>query len=51
LSLPFAQQTVKPACLFAWPLYYFKTDKTLGQTAGHGKNGTWFAISPNGKKA
>lgn len=37
--------------LNGWPLYYFKTDKALGQTEGHGKNGTWFAIAPNGKKA
>lgn len=37
--------------LNGWPLYYFKTDKALGQTEGHGKNGTWFAIAPDGKKA
>lgn len=37
--------------LNGWPLYYFATDKQLGQTEGHGKNGTWFAIAPNGTKA
>jgi len=41
----------KQVTLKGWPLYYFKTDKKLGQTEGHGKNGTWFAIAPNGKKA
>jgi len=41
----------KQVTLNGWPLYYFKTDKELGQTEGHGKNGTWFAIAPNGKKA
>jgi len=41
----------KQVTLNGWPLYYFKTDKTLGQTEDHGKNATWFAISPNGKKA
>jgi predicted lipoprotein with Yx(FWY)xxD motif len=37
--------------LNSWPLYYYKNDKYLGQISGYGKNGTWFAIAPNGKKA
>ena len=37
--------------LKGWPLYYFKDDLTLGQTAGYGKDGAWFAIAPDGSKA
>jgi predicted lipoprotein with Yx(FWY)xxD motif len=37
--------------LKGWPLYYFKDDVTLGQTAGYGKDGAWFAIAPDGSKA
>ncbi|HCT78205.1 MAG TPA: hypothetical protein DGT23_16845 [Micromonosporaceae bacterium] len=37
--------------LKGWALYYFKDDKTLGQTAGHEQGGVWFAIAPNGGKA
>ncbi|WP_018348913.1 COG4315 family predicted lipoprotein [Longispora albida] len=41
----------KQLTLKGWPLYYYKDDKALGQTAGHGKGGVWFAISPDGSKA
>jgi predicted lipoprotein with Yx(FWY)xxD motif len=41
----------KQLTLNGWPLYYFHKDKTLGQTAGYGVNGVWFAIAPDGKKA
>jgi predicted lipoprotein with Yx(FWY)xxD motif len=41
----------KQLTLKNWPLYYFKDDKTLGQLAGQGKGGTWFAIAPDGSKA
>ncbi len=41
----------KQVTLKGWPLYYFKTDLKLGQTAGQGKGGTWFAIAPDGAKA
>jgi predicted lipoprotein with Yx(FWY)xxD motif len=41
----------KQVTLNGWPLYYFKTDKKLGETEGHGKGGVWFAIAANGKKA
>jgi predicted lipoprotein with Yx(FWY)xxD motif len=34
-----------------WPLYYFKDDLRLGQTAGYGRDGAWFPIAPNGSKA
>lgn len=37
--------------LKGWPLYYFKDDVTLGQTAGYGKDGAWFAVTPDGSKA
>jgi predicted lipoprotein with Yx(FWY)xxD motif len=36
--------------LKGWPLYYFHKDLKLGQTAGHGVNDAWFAISPGGGK-
>jgi predicted lipoprotein with Yx(FWY)xxD motif len=41
----------KQLTLNGWPLYYFHKDKELGQTAGYGVNGVWFAIAPDGKKA
>jgi predicted lipoprotein with Yx(FWY)xxD motif len=37
--------------LNGWPLYYYFKDLKLGQTAGQGVGGTWFAIAPTGKKA
>ena len=37
--------------LKGWPLYYFKNDLSLGQTAGYGVGGTWFAVAPDGSKA
>jgi predicted lipoprotein with Yx(FWY)xxD motif len=37
--------------LKGWPLYYYKNDLSLGQTAGQGRNGAWFAIAPDGSKA
>ena len=37
--------------LKGWPLYYFKDDVKLGQTAGYGVGGTWFAVAPDGSKA
>jgi predicted lipoprotein with Yx(FWY)xxD motif len=41
----------KQMTLNNWPLYYYKDDLKLGQTAGQGKGGTWFAIAPDGSKA
>ncbi|MCW6008188.1 hypothetical protein K1W54_27115 [Micromonospora sp. CPCC 205371] len=33
------------------PLYYFRADRKLGQTAGHGVADDWFAVSPDGSRA
>ena len=32
------------------PLYYFKGDKSAGDTSGQGKQGIWFVVSPTGKQ-
>jgi predicted lipoprotein with Yx(FWY)xxD motif len=37
--------------LKGWPLYYFKNDLNLGELAGQGRGGLWFAVSPEGGKA
>ena len=37
--------------LKGWPLYYFKDDVKLGELAGQGRGGLWFAASPTGGKA
>jgi len=34
-----------------WPVYRFAGDTEPGATAGQGVSGTWFAITPDGKKA
>jgi len=34
-----------------WPTYKFTGDKKAGDTAGHGVGKTWYAITPQGKKA
>ena len=34
-----------------WPVYRFAGDAEPGATAGQGVSGTWFAITPDGKKA
>lgn len=33
-----------------WPVYTFSGDKQPGDVNGQGKMGTWFAVSPGGKK-
>ncbi|MEU4201202.1 SCO0930 family lipoprotein [Streptomyces sp. NPDC026294] len=33
-----------------WPVYTFSGDKQPGDVNGQGKMGTWFAVSPEGKK-
>lgn len=33
-----------------WPIYRFSKDTAPGQTNGEGVGGTWFAVSPMGKK-
>jgi predicted lipoprotein with Yx(FWY)xxD motif len=41
----------KQVTLAGWPLYRFAQDKKQGDTTGQGKGGTWFAVTPEGKKA
>ena len=41
----------KQVTLKGWPLYYFKDDLKLGQLAGQGQGGVWFAVNPQGGKA
>ncbi|MFH8347148.1 SCO0930 family lipoprotein [Streptomyces sp. NPDC018045] len=33
-----------------WPVYTFSGDRQPGDVKGQGKTGTWFAVSPEGKK-
>jgi predicted lipoprotein with Yx(FWY)xxD motif len=37
--------------LGGWPVYRFAGDTTPGATGGQGVGGTWFAVTPEGKKA
>ncbi|GAA2791161.1 hypothetical protein RMN57_33195 [Kitasatospora sp. CM 4170] len=41
----------KQLTLNGWPLYRFAGDTAPGQTNGQGVGGTWFASTPEGKKA
>ena len=34
-----------------WPIYRFNKDKKPGDTLGQGVGGTWFGVTPDGKKA
>lgn len=34
-----------------WPVYRFSGDASPGATEGQGSGGTWFAITPDGRKA
>ncbi|MET7300998.1 hypothetical protein [Embleya sp. NPDC005575] len=34
-----------------WPVYRFAADAKPGDTKGQGVNGSWFAVTPDGKKA
>ena len=34
-----------------WPAYVFTGDDGPGDISGHGQDGTWFAMAPDGKKA
>lgn len=45
------QDGSKQVTLGGWPLYLFKDDKKAGDAKGQGLNGTWFASTPEGKKA
>ncbi|MFI9009002.1 hypothetical protein ACIGNX_17435 [Actinosynnema sp. NPDC053489] len=41
----------KQVTLAGWPLYRYSGDKKAGELTGQGKGGTWFAVTPEGKKA
>lgn len=41
----------KQVTLAGWPLYRYAGDKKAGDLTGQGKGGTWFAVTPEGKKA
>jgi predicted lipoprotein with Yx(FWY)xxD motif len=41
----------KQVTLAGRPLYRFPGDKTAGQTTGQCKGGTWWVVTPEGKKA
>ncbi|MEY9948045.1 hypothetical protein [Kitasatospora sp. GAS1066B] len=41
----------KQLTLNGWPLYRFAGDSAAGQVNGQGVGGTWFASTPEGKKA
>ncbi|MEU9451495.1 hypothetical protein [Streptomyces sp. NPDC048277] len=41
---------MKQVTLAGWPLYRYMGDTKAGEMNGQGKNGTWFAVTPAGKK-
>ncbi|WP_128380710.1 SCO0930 family lipoprotein [Streptomyces cavernae] len=41
----------KQLTIDGWPAYYFAKDTKPGDTNGQGVKGTWYALSPEGKKA
>ncbi|GEB62359.1 SCO0930 family lipoprotein [Streptomyces gardneri] len=41
----------KQLTIAGWPVYRFAKDTAPGQTNGQGVGGTWFAVTPDGKKA
>jgi predicted lipoprotein with Yx(FWY)xxD motif len=41
----------RQATLNGWPLYTFEQDQAPGDIDGQGLKGTWYVISPGGKKA
>ncbi|RSS58442.1 SCO0930 family lipoprotein [Streptomyces sp. WAC01280] len=42
---------VEQVTIAGWPVYRFAKDTAPGQTNGQGVGGTWFAVTPDGKKA
>lgn len=40
----------KQLAVDCWPVYTFGGDRQPGDVKGQGKTGTWFAVSPEGKK-
>jgi len=45
------QDGSKQVTLAGWPLYLFAQDTAPGDAKGQGVGGTWFAATPQGKKA
>lgn len=45
------QDGTKQVTLAGWPLYQFAQDAAAGDAKGQGVGGTWFAATPQGKKA
>ncbi|MFJ7156415.1 SCO0930 family lipoprotein [Streptomyces sp. NPDC101118] len=41
----------KQLTIGGWPVYRYAKDTAPGQTNGQGVGGTWFAVTPEGKKA
>lgn len=41
----------KQVTLAGWPLYRYAGDKKAGDLTGQGRGGTWFAVTPEGRKA
>ncbi|MCX5499246.1 SCO0930 family lipoprotein [Streptomyces sp. NBC_00053] len=41
----------KQLSIDCWPLYWYTGDEKPGDANGHGVNGTWFTVRPNGKLA
>ena len=37
--------------LAGWPLYGYAGDRMPGDTFGHGRDGRWFAVAPDGSRA
>ncbi|MFF4550702.1 hypothetical protein [Streptomyces sp. NPDC001435] len=42
---------MKQVTLAGWPLYRYMGDTKAGEMNGQGKSGTWYAVTPVGKKA
>jgi predicted lipoprotein with Yx(FWY)xxD motif len=45
------QDGTKQVTISGWPVYHYAKDSTPGQAGGQGVQGTWFAVTPQGKKA
>jgi predicted lipoprotein with Yx(FWY)xxD motif len=41
----------KQVTINKWPVYTFSRDSSPGDATGQGMGGTWFAVTPDGKKA
>jgi predicted lipoprotein with Yx(FWY)xxD motif len=41
----------KQVTINKWPVYTFSRDSNPGDATGQGMGGTWFAVTPDGKKA